>query len=72
MFGNISVWVWVFGVWVFYGYLENNCVSHADICQGMHMANSVYIPQTLLSPPMYWSKGTRVASSLYMGHYGNP
>lgn len=29
---------------------------------------SVYIPQTLLSPPIHWRK----SSFFTMGHYGNP
>ena len=43
--GAWSLGIWSMGVWGYrcfgYGYLENNCVSQADICQGMHMANSV-------------------------------
>ena len=43
--GAWSLGIWSMGVWGVLG--MGACVSHADICQGMHMANSVYVPQAL-------------------------
>ena len=66
-FGYGCLCIWSMGVWGVLG--MGACVSHADICQGMHMVNSVYVPQVLYSCPMHWSKGTRVAS--FFLHYGS-